>query len=254
MKIVSWNVNGVRAVMKKDFESIAAQLDADVLGLQETKAQDDQVSEALESIPYNHLFSSSAEKKGYSGTAVLSKEKPLSVEEGIGIAEHDTQGRVVTAEYEQFFVINVYVPNSGSGLSKLDYRETWDQAFLEFIKAKDAKKPVIVMGDFNVCHQRIDIARPDANYNKSAGYTQKEIDGMQAFLDAGLVDTFRHFYPDEVRYSWWSYRAGARGKNIGWRLDYVLVSERFLPNVKDSFILTDILGSDHCPVGVELEL
>lgn len=251
-KIVSFNVNGVRAIIKKDFEKDIRNLNPDILCIQETKAQDDQVKEALQSFSDYHLMVNSAERKGYSGTAILSKTKPLDVIYGIGEEEHDKEGRVIAAEYEQCYVVVVYVPNSGNGLKRLDYRETWDSAFLAFLKELEEKKPIIVCGDFNVCHKAIDIARPKANYNKSAGYTQKEIDGMDAFQNQGWVDSFRHFHPDEVKYSWWSYRGGAREKNIGWRLDYFLVSESIMNCVKQAEILNDVMGSDHCPVLVEL--
>lgn len=252
-KLLSFNVNGVRAILKKDFVSDIESLQPDILCLQETKAQDDQVKEALESLLNTyHLVSNSAVRKGYSGTAILSKEKPLNVLYDIGIEEHDQEGRVIAAEFENYYVVTVYVPNSGNGLKRLDYRATWDVAFLHFLQDLEAKKPIIVCGDFNVCHQAIDIARPKANYNKTPGYTQVEIDGMDAFLQQGWVDSFRHFHPDEVKYSWWSYRGGAREKNIGWRLDYFLISRSLLDRVENTDILNDVFGSDHCPVLLEL--
>jgi exodeoxyribonuclease III len=254
MKIISWNVNGIRAVIKKDFVGKVAEMNPDVLCLQETKAQDDQVTEALEDLEGYHIYSNSAVRKGYSGVAILTKKKPLGVSRGMGIAEHDDEGRLLTAEYPDCFVISVYVPNSGNGLVRLDYRtEGWDKAFRNYVRELEKKKPVIICGDLNVAHQRIDIARPDANYNKTAGYTQREIDGMTTFLQGGLKDTFRTMYPDQVKYSWWSYRGGAREKNIGWRLDYVLVSDEIFNRVQSVFILNEIDGSDHCPVGVVLE-
>ncbi len=253
MRIISWNVNGVRAVAKKDFFESFEAMNADVLCLQETKAQDDQVAETLEPLQGYHIYSNSAVKKGYSGTAIISKEKPLSVTKDMGIAEHDTEGRVLCAEYENFYVVTVYVPNSGSDLKRLDYRQSWDADFFNYLKKLEETKPVLVCGDFNVAHKAVDLARPKPNYNKSAGYMQEEIDGMDRFTQGGLADTFRHFYPDAVdKYSWWSYRAGARGKNIGWRIDYFLATESFLPQLKDAFILPEVMGSDHCPVGVEL--
>ena len=252
MKIISWNVNGIRAVVKKDFKEKFESLNADYFCLQETKAQDEKVAEALAEINNFQLSSNSAVKKGYSGTAILSKEKPISVQKGMGIEIHDQEGRILTTEFEHFFLVNVYVVNSSSGLKRLDYREQWDKDFLNYLKSLEETKPVIVLGDFNVCHQRIDIARPDSNYNKSPGYTQVEIDGMTNFLEAGFVDTFRALHPDEVAYSWWSYRAGARQKNVGWRIDYFLASATLQPVIKEAFILNDILGSDHCPVGVAL--
>ncbi|WP_319266859.1 exodeoxyribonuclease III [uncultured Draconibacterium sp.] len=253
MKIISWNVNGIRAVAKKNFFEDFKQMNADMLCLQETKAQDDQVAETLASINGYHIYSNSAEKKGYSGTAILSKTEPLSVSRDMGIDIHDTEGRILCLEYEKFYLVTVYVPNSGSALKRLDYRQDWDLAFFNYLKELETKKPVVVCGDFNVAHRPIDLARPKPNYNKSAGYMQEEIDGMDRFTQGGLVDTFRHFYPDVTdKYSWWSYRAGARGKNVGWRIDYFLVSEQFMPNVKNAYILNEIMGSDHCPVGIEL--
>jgi exodeoxyribonuclease-3 len=254
MKIISWNVNGLRAVAKKDFFADFKQINADIFCMQETKAQDDQVAEVLGEITGYHFFVNSAEKKGYSGTAIISKSKPISVSKDMGIAEHDTEGRVLCLEYEGFFLVTVYVPNSGSELKRLAYRETWDLAFFNYLKNLEAKKPVIVCGDFNVAHKAVDLARPKQNYNKAAGYMQQEIDGMDRFTSGGFIDTFRYFFPDKTdAYSWWSYRAGARDKNIGWRIDYFLVSESFLPNVNQAFILNQVMGSDHCPVGIELK-
>ena len=253
MKLISWNVNGIRAIMKKDFQTILKDMDTDVLCIQETKAQDDQVLEALKDIEGYHIYSTSAQRKGYSGTAILTKEEPLSFSQGIGVEEHDTEGRVLCAEYPNFFLIDVYVPNSGQGLKRLDYRHTWDLAFYNYLKKLEEKKPVIVCGDFNVAHTEIDIARPKANYNKSAGYTQVEIDGMDLFTQNGWIDSFRAFYPDQTEaYSWWSYRGGARQKNIGWRIDYFLVSKILMPQLKDAFILPEVMGSDHCPIGITL--
>ncbi len=253
MKIISWNVNGIRAVAKKNFFNDLKQMDPDILCLQETKAQDDQVAETLAEISDYHIFSNSAEKRGYSGTTILSKEIPVNIFRNIGISEHDNEGRVLCIEYDKFFLVNVYVPNSGSELKRLEYRQQWDLAFLNFLKNLEKVKPVIVCGDFNVAHKPIDLKHPKANYNKYAGYMQAEIDGMDRFMQNGLVDTFRHFYPDKIEvYSWWSYRAGAREKNVGWRIDYFLVSESFIQSVKNAFILCEIMGSDHCPVGVEI--
>jgi exodeoxyribonuclease-3 len=253
MKIISWNVNGIRAAQGKGFSETLAHLDADCILLQETKAQDDQVEKALDNIDHYHIYSNSAERKGYSGVAILTRQQPLRVFRDIGMAEHDTEGRVIVAEFENFFLLNVYVPNSGDQLARLGYRQTWDLEFLAFMQQLQSQKPLIACGDFNVAHQAIDIARPKANYNKSAGYTQAEIDGFSRFVDAGLVDSFRHLHPDTVAYSWWSYRANAREKNIGWRIDYVLASKPLIERVKDAFILPDITGSDHCPVGVTID-
>ena len=253
MKIISWNVNGLRAIIKKDFAAQLKSIDADVFCFQETKAQDDQVAEAMSAITGYHLYYASAERKGYSGTAMLCKEEPLSVTRGIGIAEHDTEGRVITAEFPQYYVIDVYVPNSGAELARLDYREEWDKALFDYLKKLEQHKPVVICGDFNVAHEPIDIARPKENYNKSAGYTQKEIDGMDRFLQGGFTDTFRHFYPDlKDAYSWWSYRFNAKAKNLGWRIDYFLISNMLVPQLKEAFILKEIEGSDHCPVGIVL--
>ena len=250
-KLVSWNVNGIRAAIKKGFNESLAELAPDIICLQETKAQDDQVIEALENIPY-HVYVNSAVKKGYSGTAILSREQALNVTKGIGIEEHDQEGRVITAEYMDFFVVSVYVPNSSQELKRLPYRVTWDVAFRQYLKGLEAKKPVVVCGDLNVAHQEIDIARPKANYNKTAGYTQKEIDGMTSLLEAGFIDTFRHLHPDEIAYSWWSYRAGAKEKNIGWRIDYFLVSSSIATRVTKAEIHPQYEESDHCPVSMIL--
>jgi exodeoxyribonuclease-3 len=253
MKIVSWNVNGLRAVMKKDFASSLDTLEADILCVQETKAQDEQVREALEGVDGYHLYSNSAVRKGYSGVAILTRDEPLAVNAGIGLEDHDQEGRVLTAEYPDFYLLTVYTPNSGNELVRLSYRQAWDREFLAFAKKLAKQKPLLMCGDFNVAHREIDIARPKANYNKSAGYTQQEIDGMDRIIAAGFVDTFRHLHPGKVKYSWWSYRAGARAKNVGWRIDYFLGTKSFVQkHVKEAAIYNDIMGSDHCPVAVEL--
>lgn len=255
MKIVSWNVNGIRAIAKKTFFSDLELLKADILCLQETKATEEQIAETLSPLNGYHIHSNSAKKPGYSGTTVISVIKPLNVTRGINAEEHDTEGRVLCLEFETFYLVNVYVPNSGSELKRLGYRQGWDLAFFNYLKNLERVKPVVVCGDFNVAHKEIDLARPKANYNKYAGYMQEEIDGMNRFTGGGLTDTFRHLYPDaRDRYSWWSYRAGARTKNIGWRIDYFLVSEAFIPSVNNAFILEEITGSDHCPVGIEISL
>lgn len=254
MKLISWNVNGIRSVAKKNFFEDFEKMDADVLCLQETKAQDDQVAETLAPLDAYHIYSNSAVKKGYSGTAIISKTAPIKVTQDIGIAEHDTEGRVLCAEYDKFFLVNVYVPNSGSALKRLDYRQSWDKAFFTYLKTLEQSKPVLVCGDFNVAHKPFDLARPKANYNKSAGFMQEEIDGMDRYTKRGFIDTFRHFYPEQKDiYSWWSYRAGARGKNVGWRIDYFLASETFVENISDAAIHNDVLGSDHCPVSITLK-
>lgn len=253
MRLISWNVNGIRAVMKKDFKSSFEAFDTDVLCLQETKAQDDQVREALAEISGYHLYSNSAVKKGYSGTAILSRTQPISVQYDMGIEEHDQEGRVIAAEFENYYLITVYTPNSGSELKRLAYRQSWDKDFLKYLKALEQDKPIIVCGDLNVAHKDIDLARPKPNYNKSAGYMQEEIDGMDAYIAGNLLDTFRELNPDTVKYSWWSYRAGARAKNVGWRIDYFLTSEALKPQLSKADILTKVMGSDHCPVLLEMK-
>ncbi|MFM7812961.1 MAG: exodeoxyribonuclease III [Flavobacteriales bacterium] len=254
MKIISFNVNGIRAIVKKGFLQTIQELDADVLCIQETKANDDQVREALFGLEGYHVYSFSAEKPGYSGTAVLSKIKPISVQTGLGIPEHDDQGRTITCEYEKCYVVNTYVPNSGQELVRLDYRATWDQALLDYLIRLEKNKPVIWCGDMNVAHQPIDLANPKSNYNKSAGYTQREIDGLSSFFQHGFVDTFRHFHPEVVKYSWWSARFNSRAKNVGWRIDYVIASAALLKHIDESFILNEVEGSDHCPVGVKMSI
>lgn len=252
MRLVSWNVNGVRAVQKKDFAQSFEQMQADVLCLQETKAQDEQVAEALSYIDGYQIFSNSAERKGYSGTAIITKKAPLSVSYDMGIEEHDQEGRVIAAEFEDYYLVTVYTPNSGSELLRLNYRQQWDAAFLVFIKQLEASKPVIVCGDLNVAHRDIDLARPKPNYNKAAGYMQEEIDGMDNYISAGFIDSFRTLNPEEIKYSWWSYRAGARQKNVGWRIDYFLTSASLESKLQRADILTEVMGSDHCPVLLEL--
>ena len=251
MKLISFNVNGIRAAAKKGLLQSIEDLDADVIGFQETKATPEQVRETLFGIDYN-VYAFSAEKKGYSGTAVISRTEPLDVRYGIGIPEHDDQGRAITCEFDDFFLLNVYVPNSGNGLVRLPYRKTWDSALLNYIGELEKSKPVIYCGDLNVAHTEMDIKNAKSNYNRTPGYTQDEIDGMDKYLNAGLVDTFRAQHPTEIKYSWWSYRANARANNVGWRLDYFLVSRGLMPRVKNSFILNEVEGSDHCPVGIEL--
>lgn len=252
MKLISWNVNGVRASVKKGLIDIINDSRADVFCLQETKAQDDQVQEALEELSGYHIYSNSATKKGYSGVAILSKKEPISISSDIGVEEHDDEGRVICAEYEDFYLINVYVPNSGTGLKRLDYRSTWDEAFKNYLENLQNKKPIIVTGDFNVAHRAIDLKNDKSNYNKTSGYTQKEIDGLDNILNIGLKDTFRYLQPEEVKYSFWSMRFNARKNNAGWRIDYFLASDSLMPKVKEATIDNDIFGSDHCPVGLVL--
>lgn len=252
MRLISWNVNGIRAAMKKDFVSSFEAMRPDILCLQETKAQDDQVLEAVAEIEHFHVYTNSAEKKGYSGTAIFTKEKPLSVHYDMGIAEHDTEGRVIVAEFPKYILVTVYTPNSGAELKRLGYRQQWDAAFLSYMRELEREKPLVICGDLNVAHREIDIARPKANYNKTAGYMQEEIDGMDNIHAAGFVDTFRHVHPEKIKYSWWSFRAGARKKNIGWRIDYFLTSAALKSEIKDADIFDDVMGSDHCPVFLEL--
>lgn len=252
MRVVSWNVNGIRAAMKKDFPGALNKMAPDILCLQETKAQDDQVKEALLDINGYHLYTNSAEKKGYSGTAVLTKKEPIAVHFDMGIKKHDQEGRVIALEFKNFYLVNVYTPNSGSELKRLGYRQLWDADFLTYLKKLEKEKTLIICGDFNVAHKPIDLARPKANYNKSAGYMQEEIDGLNKIVEADFIDTFRHKKPDEIKYSWWSFRAGARSRNVGWRIDYVFVSKALGDNVKNVDILNKVMGSDHCPVVLEL--
>ena len=254
MRLVSWNVNGVRAVMKKDFPASLDCLNTDVLCLQETKAQDDQVREALEGIEGYHIVCNSAEKKGYSGTAILSRQEPLAIRRDMGLKEHDTEGRVLAAEYEKYILLTVYTPNSGAELKRLGYRQAWDAAFLKHMQSLEKEKPVIVCGDLNVAHREIDIARPKANYNKTAGYMQEEIDGFDNIMSAGFIDTFRYLNPEQVKYSWWSFRANARANNIGWRIDYFLTSAPLVGNLQRADIENDIFGSDHCPVTLDIDI
>lgn len=252
MKLISFNVNGVRAITKKTFIDDVRLMNPDILCLQETKANDQQTEEALQSFDEYFIYTSSAVRPGYSGTAILTKEKPLNVTYGLGIEEHDQEGRSIIAEFDKFILVNCYVPNSGAELARLDYREKWDADLLIFLKKLEEKKPVVFCGDLNVAHTAMDLANPKSNYNKSAGFTQREINGLENLFQAGFVDTFRHFYPETVKYSWWSARFNSRAKNVGWRIDYFLVSKSFVPLIKDAFIENDIFGSDHCPVGIIL--
>lgn len=253
MKLISWNVNGIRAIAKKDFFDQIKKMNPDVLCLQETKAQDDQVKEALKDLNSYFIYSNSAFKKGYSGIAILSKKQPLNLFYGIGIEEHDQEGRVITAEFDDFYLTVVYVPNSGSELKRLDYRQIWDAEFLKFLKKLEEKKPVLFCGDLNVAHKPIDLANPKANYNKYAGFMQEEIDGMDNFIKADFIDTYRYFNPQkEKAYTWWSFRGGARERNVGWRIDYFLVSKSIIDKIKNAEIHDNEYGSDHCPVSIEI--
>ncbi len=251
MKIVSWNVNGLRAAVKKGFVNSVEAMDADIVCLQETKAQPDEVEVALTDLKGYHLFANSAEKKGYSSTAILSKVLPIQVKNDIGVKKHDNEGRVIMSEYNDFYLVTVYVPNSGRGLVRLDYRRSWDKDLLTYLVKLKKKKPLIVCGDFNVAHQAIDLKNDKSNYNKTAGYTQVEIDGFSRLIDRGFIDTFRLLYPEEVKYTYWSYMFNARKKNVGWRIDYFLVSDTLEDQVNDCSMYTDVLGSDHCPIYLE---
>ncbi|WP_332275964.1 exodeoxyribonuclease III [Bacillus velezensis] len=252
MKLMSWNVNGLRAVMKKiDINTYVQETEADILCLQETKVQDGQVS--LQPEGY-HAYWNYAVKKGYSGTAVFSKEKPLHVFYGLGIDDHDQEGRVITLEFENVFVVNCYTPNAKRGLERIDYRLQWEADFKDYLQKLDRKKPVILCGDLNVAHREIDLKNPKAN-RKNAGFSEQEREAFSALLNAGFTDSFRYLYPDrEGAYSWWSYRTNAREKNIGWRLDYVIVSDRLKPRISEAAICADIMGSDHCPVEMTVDL
>ncbi len=251
MKFVSWNVNGLRACLEKGFLDVLNAQDADFFCIQETKMQEGQAS--FDSQGYD-VYYNSAQRKGYSGTAIFTRHKPLSVTRGIGKEEHDTEGRVITLEFPTFFLVNVYTPNSQAELVRLSYRMEWEDAFCAYLCSLDAQKPVIVCGDFNVAHKEIDLKNPQAN-RKNAGFSDEEREKFSALLDAGFVDTFRLLYPDRTEaYSWWSYRFGARKRNAGWRIDYFLVSKRIADRVEDASICPDILGSDHCPVALNLSI
>lgn len=250
LKFISWNVNGLRACVGKNFEADFKALDADFFCLQETKMQEGQLDLAFEG--YDSYWNY-AEKKGYSGTAIYTKHKPLSVSYGMGIEKHDHEGRVITLEYEQFYLVTVYTPNSQNELKRLDYRMTWEEDFKKFLKQLDAKKPVIVCGDMNVAHEEIDIKNPKTN-RRNAGFTDEEREKMTELLADGFIDTFRYKYPETVTYSWWSYRFKAREKNAGWRIDYFLVSERLKEKIEDAKIHTEVMGSDHCPVELDIQL
>ena len=249
MKLISWNVNGFRACLEKGFGDFFADQDADFVCIQETKMQPGQADFKPEGY-YQYWYS--AEKKGYSGTAIFAKCEPISVSYGIGIPEHDTEGRAITLEYDDFYLLCVYTPNAQRELARLDYRMAWEDALRGYIKSLDEKKPVIYCGDLNVAHNEIDLKNPKSN-RQSAGFSDEERAKFSELLASGFTDTFRALYPDKVEYSWWSYMFSARAKNVGWRIDYFVVSDRLFERVKDSFILTSVLGSDHCPVGIILE-
>ncbi len=253
--LVSWNVNGIRAIMKKDFLKDFKTLNPDVLCLQEIKAQPEDAQKAFSAIEGYHIYTNSSKsRKGYSGTAILSKKEPLKVVFDIGIEAHDQEGRVITAEFVSYFLVTVYTPNSGEGLKRLDYRTEWDRAFKEYILSLEQTKPVVICGDLNVANKEIDIARPKANYNVSSGYTQKEIDGFESLISAGYLDTFRKYYPEKVKYSWWNYRFQSRARNVGWRIDYFLASAALEGQLNDALIYSEVMGSDHCPVGLKITI
>ena len=248
LRFISWNVNGLRACVGKDFENQFKELDADFFCLQETKMQEGQLDLLFEGY---ESYWNYAEKKGYSGTAIYTKHKPLSVSYGMGIEEHDHEGRIITLEYDQFYLVTCYTPNSQTELKRLYYRMAWEDDFRKFLKSLDAKKPVVICGDLNVAHEEIDIKNPKTN-RRNAGFTDEEREKMTVLLNDGFTDSFRYLHPDEVTYSWWSYRFKAREKNAGWRIDYFLVSDRIKEQITEAKIHTEIMGSDHCPVEVDL--
>ncbi len=250
MKFISWNVNGFRACLNKGFEEFFNEQNADFFCIQETKMQPDQADFKPDGY-YQYWYS--AEKKGYSGTAIFTKHEPISVWYGLDIEKHDHEGRAITLEYENFYLLCVYTPNSQRELARLQYRMEWEDALREYIKSLDTTKPVIYCGDLNVAHEEIDLKNPKTNHH-SAGFTDEERGKFTELLNAGFKDTFRTLYPEKIEYSWWSYMFQARAKNVGWRIDYFVVSDRLMPKVKDSKIYTEIMGSDHCPVGIEVEL
>lgn len=253
MKLISWNVNGIRAGVKKGFVEKFREMDADLFCIQETKAQDDQVIEALAELSDYHIYTNSAVKKGYSGTCIICKKEPISVMPDIGIPEHDSEGRVLKVEFEEFNLVNVYVANSGSGLKRLDYRVAFDEAFNEYLYELTQEKPLIVTGDFNVAPTALDLARPEQNYNKTSGFTQAEIDGVNALYGMGLFDSYRHFHPDKVQYTFWNQRMRARETNAGWRIDYFLITRDLEDKLVSSEIHDQMMGSDHCPISLVLD-
>ena len=248
MKLVSWNVNGIRACVTKGFYDFFREVDADIFCIQESKMQEGQLEFDL---PDYHIYSNSAVKKGYSGVITFTKEKPLSVTKGIGIDEHDQEGRVLTCEYEDFYLVNCYTPNSKDGLLRLDYRMVWEDEFRAYLKKLEESKPVVLCGDLNVAHKEIDLKNPKTN-TRNAGFTIEERNKMSELLNSGFIDTYRYFYPDKIEYSWWSYRFKSREKNAGWRIDYFIVSDSLKDRIKDACIHTQVLGSDHCPVELEM--
>lgn len=254
MNIVSWNVNGIRSITTKNFFEDIAAIDPDVICIQETKAQSMEVKKAIASMNQYHQYFNSADRKGYSGVAILSKTAPLQVINDMGVIEHDTEGRIICAEFNTFYLVNVYVPNSGQKLERLDYRQKWDSDFKYYLLQLRNHKPVIVCGDLNVAHRAIDLKNDKSNYNKIAGYTQVEIDGMDQLIASGFVDSFRYLHPDNVAYTYWSYRFKARERNSGWRIDYFLVDEILLKDVEEVSVLSEYYGSDHCPIQLKLKV
>jgi exodeoxyribonuclease III len=255
LHLVNWNVNGIRSIMKGDFLKDIHSLNPDILCLQETKASAEDAKTLCALLPeYKTYVNASKARKGYSGTAILTKIKPLNVTYDMNLTEHDQEGRVITAEFDTFFLVTIYTPNSGEGLKRMDYREKWDADFKNYVVELNSKKTVIISGDLNVAHQEIDIARAKENYNKSPGYTQKEIDGFDKLLNAGFVDTFRHFHPDQIKYTYWNNFFNSRARNVGWRLDYFLVNKSIINRVKAAEIYNEYSGSDHCPVGLKIEI
>ena len=255
MKLISWNVNGLRAAVNKGFDDFFKKENADIFCIQETKMQEDQLDENIKGIfkEYNSYWNS-AEKKGYSGTAIFTKKKPMNVTYGIGIEEHDKEGRVITLEFENFFMVNCYTPNAKRELERLDYRMVWEDEFRKYLLKLNESKPVVMCGDLNVAHEEIDLKNPKTN-RRNAGFTDEERGKMTELLNAGFTDTFRYLYPDKPdMYTWWSYMFKAREKNVGWRIDYFIVSKSIENKIKESYIYSEIMGSDHCPVGLALEI
>ena len=249
MKLISWNVNGIRACLNKGFSDFFKEVNADIFCLQETKCQPEQIN--LEFEGYTSYWNS-AERKGYSGTAIFTKKQPVNVTYGIGIEEHDKEGRIITLEFENFYLVTNYTPNAKRELERLDYRMVWEDEIRKYLLELNKKKPVIMCGDLNVAHEEIDLKNPKTNKG-NAGFTNEEREKMTELLNAGFIDSYRYLYPEKIEYSWWSYMGHAREKNVGWRIDYFIVSNNFRENIKDATIYTEILGSDHCPVGLEIK-
>lgn len=251
MKLISWNVNGLRACITKGFEDFFKTIDADIFCIQETKMQEEQADNINFDGYYKYM--NSAEKKGYSGTAIFTKIKPINVTYGLGMEEHDKEGRIITLEFDKFFLVNCYTPNSKKELERLEYRMIWEEEILKYLKLLERIKPVVYCGDLNVAHKEIDIKNPKTNHF-SAGFTDQEREKMSKLLNNGFIDTYRYLYPEEIGYTWWSYMRNAREKNIGWRIDYFIISDFIKGNLKDATIFNDIYGSDHCPIGISLDI